>query len=193
MVITIIGMLLAILLPAIQSARSAARYLTCRNNLYQIWVNTETYRSANMDAFPSKDELGGWPFRMAYGKKRADDPRSLTETYGLHALFEQEIGPGSAAGSFVCPDAPDWMRELGSTYAFSIAGNLYQTSEQADMQRQLWVWENYSMYPGEPGWRGPFGPGYTVPSSLRTYPHSNRGERGHNRLYRDGHVELYVR
>jgi len=189
-VIAIIGMLVSLLLPAVQASRGAARDLTCKHNLYQVHINTRNYNSKYAGRFPSKTELGGYAYRMAPGRTRLDDPRSLPETYGLQAIFEKEVGTGSTTGIFVCPEQPTWMRDHGNTYAFSIAGNLYKNEQQAQMSEQPWVWENYTMYPGEPGWMGPFGPGYTIATELRSYPHSTRYGKGYNTLYRDGHVDF---
>jgi len=51
-VIAIIGILLAILLPAIQSTREAARRAACGNNMRQIGIATQNYHSAH-GHFPS--------------------------------------------------------------------------------------------------------------------------------------------
>jgi prepilin-type N-terminal cleavage/methylation domain-containing protein/prepilin-type processing-associated H-X9-DG protein len=51
-VTTIIGVLIAILLPAVQSARESARRITCSNNLHQIALGLQHYHTA-MGCFPA--------------------------------------------------------------------------------------------------------------------------------------------
>ena len=50
-VITIIGILIALLLPAVQAAREAARKMQCSNNLKQVGLGIATYESA-ANAYP---------------------------------------------------------------------------------------------------------------------------------------------
>lgn len=56
-VITIIGILISLLLPAVQSAREAARTVTCKNNLYQMGLASQQH-TEKYGFFPSS----GWGF-----------------------------------------------------------------------------------------------------------------------------------
>ncbi|MCA9239251.1 MAG: DUF1559 domain-containing protein [Planctomycetales bacterium] len=59
-VIAIIGVLVSLLLPAVQSAREAARRSACANNLHQLGIGCLNYAANNGDALPPG--FAGWEF-----------------------------------------------------------------------------------------------------------------------------------
>lgn len=60
-VIAIIGVLVALLLPAVQASRARARYTQCLNNLRQIGLLTIMYRDTHNGQFPHPvKDLGGY-------------------------------------------------------------------------------------------------------------------------------------
>ena len=69
-VIAIIGVLIALLLPAVQAAREAARNSQCKNSLKQIGLAMLNYESARKE-FPA----GGWGFRWMGDPDAGTGPR----------------------------------------------------------------------------------------------------------------------
>ena len=67
-VITIIGILIALLLPAVQAVREAARQLQCKNNLKQVALATLDFEHATGRFPPS-----GWGFHWAPDPDRGND------------------------------------------------------------------------------------------------------------------------
>jgi prepilin-type N-terminal cleavage/methylation domain-containing protein len=117
-VITIIGILVALLMPAVQSARESARLVTCKNNLYQLGDAAQQHM-AKWGFFPS----GGWGYMwtgdpdMGYGKRQPggwlysslpflglDNIHDLAKGQAAGTKFNtlgQMRGVGSAI--FICP------------------------------------------------------------------------------------------
>jgi prepilin-type N-terminal cleavage/methylation domain-containing protein/prepilin-type processing-associated H-X9-DG protein len=90
-VIAIIGILVALLLPAIQSAREAARRMQCSNNLKQMGLAVQTHLDSQKH-FPT----GGWGFNWVGDPDRGYGPNQTggwcynilpgLEQLGLHNL-----------------------------------------------------------------------------------------------------------
>ena len=102
-VIAIIGVLVALLLPAVQAAREAARRIQCSNNLKQIGLACLTFEGTYKH-FPS----GGWGFKWTadpnrgYGKNQ---PGSWA--YNILDFVEQgnlrSLGKGATGGNLRDP------------------------------------------------------------------------------------------
>ena len=86
MVITIIGILIVLLLPAVQAAREAARIVQCQNNCKQLALGCLDHESTTK-RFPT----GGWGFGWTGDPDRGNDWRQPGGwTYNILPYIEQQ-------------------------------------------------------------------------------------------------------
>ncbi len=121
-VISIVGLLVGLLFPAVQSARESSRRMSCSNNFRQIGLALHNYESANRH-LPSAYYLGDWPNEyqpMGVGLLPFLDQQVLYEQYdssvspllepGTHSMSNVEV-IATPLNVFVCPSAPGYSRD----------------------------------------------------------------------------------
>lgn len=122
-VIAIIGVLVSLLLPAVQAAREAARRMQCANNLKQMGLGCQNYMSSNGDKLPigyeGKKTLPSNPSANVNFNKRGlfSDLLSFIEQqqvfdqidfdYELSATPWDDPMRDTVVTTFVCPSWPD--------------------------------------------------------------------------------------
>jgi prepilin-type N-terminal cleavage/methylation domain-containing protein/prepilin-type processing-associated H-X9-DG protein len=86
-VIAVIGVLIAILLPAVQAAREAARRIQCTNNFRQVALAVLNYASAHGDQLPAV-------WGKSLGRMRQHEEEEVFESWRYQvASFLEELGP----------------------------------------------------------------------------------------------------
>ncbi len=107
-VIAIIGVLIALLLPAVQQAREAARRMQCSNNLKQTALAMHTYHDIH-GQFPlpgmSANELG-WTASILPQIEQSAIADNLNYNEGkIQDVSKRKFGP-TRIDAYLCPSAP---------------------------------------------------------------------------------------
>ncbi len=121
-VIAIIGILVALLLPAIQAARAAARRNACLNNVKQVVLAFANFADANKSTYPPDAVGDGKPAALCYVLPFLEEK----------ALFEAMDFDKAAAGqkgtdgqflankvipAYICPEYPGEKNTSGTSYS----------------------------------------------------------------------------
>lgn len=114
-VIAIIGVLVALLLPAVQAAREAARRIQCSNNLKQLGLATLTFESAR-GHFPISYGTG-WDNAGGIRQPGAGWILSTLPYLEQQSLYESFVAAdafkGKSPKTNLCPDNPPRPRNAG--------------------------------------------------------------------------------
>jgi prepilin-type N-terminal cleavage/methylation domain-containing protein/prepilin-type processing-associated H-X9-DG protein len=175
-VIAIIGILIALLLPAVQAAREAARRSQCSNNLKQIGLGLHNYHDVNR-SFPigvkAQNGPGTWGHSwwlgvLPYIEQKAfyDKAFPYVTTQAHVGLFlHQNAGlSGVKFDTALCPSSP--LPQMTNVYSYDVTVPMYPGIAGSD-------WDPQGRYSGGVGAGGTLFPNNSVDFAKLTDGTSN--------------------
>jgi len=144
-VIAIIGVLIALLLPAVQAAREAARRMQCSNKLHQIGIAVHNYHDTYISAFPAGtqayfagtdatsgtnkrfgERISGFIALMPYLEQTALYQSIVSGSYGVtfntvavEGLYDADVDDPDNPGTTIVQNQGDFASVSVSTYMHS--------------------------------------------------------------------------
>lgn len=187
-VIAIIGILIALLLPAVQTARVAARQTQCKSNLRQIGIAFLRFADDHRGRFPETTHTTGennarsWVFTLADYMEHVDRIRICPDDFkGKDRL--RTNGTSYVVNGYLSVPTPYLVTNLNEVEATTRLMTVFEGSDQRDLSFQ-------NEHTHSPDWfsklnilRG------TVWDSIREEIQPDRHGNSANYLFLDGHVE----
>ncbi len=189
-VIAIIGVLVAILIPAIQASRAAARRTNCWNGMRQVGIGVQMFADTHAGNFPlthhakvNADKETSWVFTLAPYIESVDAIRICPDhEKGQEWLREGIKGTSHIVNGYAAMPVEDSalnMRQVKETSRFIY---LFEGSDNRTWQDDHchpWSWYTLLTISEGSCWE----------ENVLTEIHPGRHQKSSNYLYLDGHVE----
>ena len=136
--VTIIGILIALLLPAVQNVREAARRMQCQSNLRQIGIGLHQYLDLN-SAFPDAAQM----------PSVTPDKPVMSELLGKLVEDNKQV--------FECPSDSQFFPVEGTSFEYRssrLAGKTRRQLEQRRPLSEVWVMFDFDHFHGAAGQSG---------------------------------------
>jgi prepilin-type N-terminal cleavage/methylation domain-containing protein/prepilin-type processing-associated H-X9-DG protein len=162
-VITIIGILLGLTIPAIQRSRESGRRLQCMNNLRQIGIAIQAFQTVHgffPPAWPSESEKGGVVIRSLYSPQLQILSFLDQDTVTRSINFTLSSDPGDAPQNLTAQDTHIAVFICPSEISPLLRGPTGPSSYRANIGPSPYYWDSTQRYPGGGG--GAFPVSYVI-------------------------------
>lgn len=166
-VMTIIAILIALLLPAIQSVRASARQLQCENNLKQLGLATQGY-IGTWQTFPLGEMPGSISPNVAilpYLEQTA-----LYNEFNFIVLPEAGLGVGGQKPTWLSSTASTSVNTKVSTFFCPSEINSENGGSSPNFWPSCYAWNSGTWWPRSRSWDGLFGRSVVENSDASTPP-----------------------